>query len=237
MRSVPRYISDFRRFNAMAGGSEQKAKLRDIYPILTDWSDASARVDRHYMYQYLWAARRVFGMRPDRHVDVGSRLDGFVTHVLSFCPLVTQLDIRPAPVALSGLDYLRVDATSLEGVASDSIASLSSLHVAEHFGLGRYGDVLSSDAHLRFMASLARVLSPGGRLYFSVPTGAERVAFNAHRVLAYGTVMSAMVGLDLVSFSAVTDSGEYVEDCDPRITTDWSFGCGLYEFGKRLMVK
>ncbi len=36
----------------------------------------------------------VFEQRPSRHVDVGSRIDGFVAHVLPFM-LVTVVDIRP----------------------------------------------------------------------------------------------------------------------------------------------
>src|SRR5258708_35341646 len=49
---------------------------------------------RSVFHQDLWAARMVFEQRPSRHVDVGSRIDGFVAHVLPFM-LVTVVDIRP----------------------------------------------------------------------------------------------------------------------------------------------
>ena len=68
--------------------------------------------------------------------------------------------------------------------ADGSLESLSTLHAVEHFGLGRYGDPIHPDGWRRAAEALARVLAPGGRLYFSVPIGRERLVFNAHRVFS-----------------------------------------------------
>ena len=59
------------------------------------------------------------------------------------------------------------------------------------------------------MREFERVLRPGGKLYFSVPVGRERVEFNAHRVFAPRTVVSAFSKLALTSFSAVDDRGDF----------------------------
>ena len=117
--------------------------------------------------------------------------------------------------------------------AHDSLESVSSLHACEHFGLGRYGDPVNPDGHVMFMKSLARVLKPGGRLYFSVPSGIERLYFNSHRVISPRTVLQAFSGLELVSFSCVKDDDRFYGDCAPETVANEEYGCGLYEFTKR----
>lgn len=230
-RNLPQFISEWRSYNRLVRDPSQRASLRYFYPVLADRDEPAGNLDIHYWLQDLWAARLVCASGTEHHVDVGSRFDGFVAHVLSCVP-VTLIDLRPAPIAVSGLSFIQADATTLKGVDSNSIDSLSSLHAAEHFGLGRYGDPIDPDAHLRFMSSLARVLRPGGKLYFSVPTGLERVYFNAHRVLSTETVLCTMPELTLLSFCAITDDGDFIENCDPSILAEAQFGCGLYEFTK-----
>jgi len=231
IKGLPRFFSDWRKFNRLVGDVNGRARLSALYPVLADRFESAGEIDAHYFYQDIWAAKRVFAFNPSHHMDIGSRLDGFVAHVLSF-KSVTVIDIRPGPVSMTGMSFLQADATSLSGIESDSIPSLSSLHAAEHFGLGRYGDPIDPSAHLKFMAALVRVLQPGGRLLFSVPTGVECVQFNACRVLSPGTVLKAFSELTLVSFSAITDQGEFLEDCGVDVVEHAAFGCGLYEFTK-----
>lgn len=142
------------------------------------------------------------------------------------------MDIRPLDSSISGLTFLQDDATDMLKVRTDSVESLSSLHVAEHFGLGRYGDPIDPAACFRFMASLQRVLSPGGTLYFSVPIGRERVEFNANRVFAPGTILKNFPVLRLISFSYVGDDGNLYEDRDPADLPESELACGLFEFTK-----
>ena len=115
---------------------------------------------------------------------------------------VTIVDIRELRSAVSGLDFVHADPTSLRQFDDGSIESLWSLHAVEHFGLGRYGDPVDPQAPFKVMEAFARVLAPGGSLYFSVPVGRERLVFNAHRIFAPSTIISALDGLKLLSFSA-----------------------------------
>jgi predicted SAM-dependent methyltransferase len=143
------------------------------------------------------------------------------------------VDIRPMPHLPRGMIFRLADAEHMTGFDDNSVPSLSSLNVAEHFGLGRYGDQIDPDAHITFMKSLQRVLCPGGKLYFSVPvSGHERVEFNAHRVLSPTTVLNAFDQLRLVSFSCVKDDGHLYEDVQPSAATSERGGCGLFEFAK-----
>ena len=146
---------------------------------------------------------------------------------------VEVVDIRPMQDTPRGMIFRLADAEHMTGFDDNSVASLSSLNVAEHFGLGRYGDTVDPDAHVTFMKSLQRVLSPGGKLYFSVPvSGHERVEFNAHRVLSSTTVLKAFDELELVSFSCVNDAGYLFEDVQLTEAAKQRAGTGLFEFVK-----
>ena len=170
--------------------------------------------------------------RPDGHMDIGSRIDGFIAHLLTFMP-VTIVDIRPLSSNIEGLTFLHDDATALSMLQDNSVKSLSSLHAAEHFGLGRYSDPIDPTACFRFIDSLQRVLAPDGKLYFSVPVGRERVEFNAHRVFAPTTILQSFSRLQLLSFSYVADDGSLHPNIEPTAMPKSEMACGLFEFTKR----
>ncbi len=112
----------------------------------------------------------------------------------------------------------------------EEVVSLSCLHVAEHIGLGRYGDPLDPQGTERAAAELARVLAPGGRLWFSLPVGRPRVNFNAHRVHDPREVEPLFADLRLEAFAAVDDTGAFRPDLAPGDLTDAEWACGLYRF-------
>lgn len=82
------------------------------------------------------------------------------------------------------------------------------------------------------MQSLQRVLTPKGRLYFSVPVGKERVEFNAHRVFAPTTILETFNELQLVSFSIVDDEAQFHESVEPDSVREANYACGMFEFTK-----
>jgi hypothetical protein len=229
---LPVFVGSIRQYRKMGPRPAFRFTVRDMFPILTDRDAGAGFAGGHYFHQDLWAARKIFKQQPQRHVDIGSRIDGFIAHLLVFMP-VTVVDIRALSSKIRDLRFMQDDATELAHIPSDSIESLSSLHVAEHFGLGRYSDPVDPDSCFRFMATLQRVLSPGGRLYFSVPVGRERVEFNAHRVFAPQTILDAFSGLQIVSFSFVGDDGNLYEENDPLSLPESELACGLFEFTKR----
>lgn len=93
--------------------------------------------------------------------------------------------------------------------ASDPVGSLSFLHVAEHIGLGRYGDPLDPNGTRKACAELARVLTPGSSLYFSLPVGRLKLCFNAHRIHPPDQVLGFFQDLEMIEFSAVTDEWRF----------------------------
>jgi hypothetical protein len=64
-----------KRQNRAAG---RPFRLRFSMPCLKDRYEDSGSARGHYFHQDLLVARRVFARNPERHMDVGSRVDVFV---------------------------------------------------------------------------------------------------------------------------------------------------------------
>lgn len=171
-----------------------------IYPIITDKYDQAGAINS-YLLQDLWAAKLIYGSGVKKHYDIGSRIDGFITHLLAMDIMVTLIDIRECPGELDGLDFIQDDATLLSSIPDESIESLSALCSLEHFGLGRYGDEIDPEACFKCFAAIQRKLKQGGTLYLSVPVGKERVEFNAHRIFYASTIVHAFSEMELKEFS------------------------------------
>lgn len=204
-------------------------RVGDVIYRSYDRCASAAVLPVHYFYQDIWAARYESGVKD--HVDVGSRLDGFVAHTLSFCR-VQYVDIRPLDVEWKGFEYRRGSITELP-FDDDSVPSLSCLHVIEHIGLGRYGDPVEPDGHVRAARELTRVLQPGGRLLLGTPVGRERLCCDAHRVFDPGTIVDIFRLLKLTEFLLIDDSGRgMIHDAPFGEARRCEYGCGLFAFTK-----
>jgi len=223
---LPRFLAHWRRFARLS--KEGPLRLADAYPILGDWV-GSTPFDPHYIYQAAWLARKLAGNRPVKHLDIGS--DVKLISVLSAFVPTEFMDFRPLDVVLTGLDCTRGDIMSLP-MPSSSVHSLSSLHVVEHIGLGRYGDPIDPEGSRKAIAELLRVLAPGGTLFLSLPVGRERVCFNAHRVFAPETILDLLGALTLESFALVDDAGRFWPDCTPAQAHGLDYGCGMFVLKK-----
>jgi len=133
-----------------------------------------------YFYQDLHVAQLIAKRNPKRHIDIGSRVTGFVAHVASFRK-IEVLDLRPQESVVQNVKFIEHD--FCEPYLSDApVDSVSCLHALEHFGLGRYGDDISNGAFDVGLQNLFDSVSPEGHLYLSLPVGIEKIFFNSHRV-------------------------------------------------------
>lgn len=205
-----------------------------MWPVIKD-KYADACIMGNYFWQDLWAAKKVLKSHVREHYDIGSRVDGFIAHLLAADIKVNIIDIRPFPEKVENLYTVVDDATSLHQVLDESIESMSALCSLEHFGLGRYGDPIDPEACFKCFDNMQRKLKKGGRLYISLPIGRERVEFNAHRVFYPSTVIECFKALHLEEFSC-TSQGKIEYNVDIH-KYDEDFHNGEYRYGLFYFVR
>lgn len=222
----PGFLKDLIIYSRLSGA--EKISLLDVQPCLME-KTKTTKFDTHYFYQDIWAARKIIESKTKLHVDVGSRIDfvGFLTTVTK----VIFVDLRPLEVTLKNFESIKGDILSLP-FKDNSVYSISCLHVAEHIGLGRYGDSLEPLGTKKACRELVRVLSKDGNLYFSVPIGKPRLCFNAHRIHSSEQILQYFDGLKLIEFSAVDDKGVFRENINIDALKEENYGCGLFWFKK-----
>jgi uncharacterized protein DUF268 len=225
LMQLGRYVSDYRRFRALAPGG---ARLREAYPCLMD-ATRTTGFDPHYFYQAAWLARQLARDRPDFHVDFGSSI-GTIGVTSGFVPTIF-VDLRPVHADLCSLASVQADLTKLP-FKHNSLKSASCLHVVEHVGLGRYGDSIDPAGHLKAARALVELMAPGGRLYISTPVGRARVCFNAHRIFNPSAVTDMFGGMQCVDFSFVDDSRRLRRSSFTEEANNLDYGCGLFLFQK-----
>ncbi len=242
IRGMPQYLLDLRQMTRLARNEtvmgQTEFPFGKLYPCLEDRFKESGTAKGHYFHQDLLVARRIFINHPARHVDVGSSIEGFVAHVASFRP-IEVFDIRPLSGSVPNMMFTQLDFMANIGERMhDYTDSLSCLHALEHFGLARYGDPLNFYGHLVGLNNCHKILKNGGKFYFSVPIGPQRIEFNGHRVFSVKYLIDCFANKYVMDqFSFVDDKGDLHEnvtltDCDIRTNCGCVYGCGIFEMTK-----
>ena len=180
-------------------------------------------------------ARIIHDHNPKRHIDIASRIDGFVAHVASYRE-IEVVDVRPLPNSEhENIKFRQDDLMNPQDLGQTD--SLSCLHAIEHFGLGRYTDPIDINGHIKGLTNLVGLLSEGGRLYISFPIGqADEVHFNAHRVFHVSSIFdhpSIQQHMTLRRFDYVDDTGDlHLDTAVTEVEKDITYGCGIYTFEK-----
>lgn len=239
LRGLPFYLRDLAELRRQRRRSAEPFAFGPAFVCVGEKFAEGGVARGHYFHQDLLVARRIHARQPRRHLDVGSRVDGFVAHVASFRP-VEVLDIRPLKSAIPNISFLQGDLMQpLPPALRECTDSLSCLHALEHFGLGRYGDPVDHDGWRKGYANLAAMVEPGGMFYLSVPIGPQRIEFNAHRVFAVRTLLNLVEPMfEVLALSVVDDAGDLHEDVPLealRIDSHYGcrYGCGILELRRR----
>lgn len=231
--SVPWFVRSWRSYRSLARAAEQPLpRFSDWLPCLTDRHESGGTARGDYFYQDVWAARKVRTSGVEEHVDVASRVDGFVAHCAIFTRVV-YVDIRPLRTRVPTI-IPKVGSLLALPFSDCSVPSLSCLHVIEHVGLGRYGDPLDPLGTSKSLAELQRVLASGGQLYLGTPIGRPRVCFNGNRISDPRQIIEQLSELELVEFAAVEQDGELVENVAPEPYAEKEYACGLFHFTRRV---
>jgi len=206
IRGIPRYVRGFISFRSCFSGR------LEMMPCLHDWYEEGGTTKNEYFWQDLLVARKIFAAQPEKHVDIGSRVDGFVAHVASFRE-IEVFDIRPITTRIPGVSFKQADLMNPVAAITDYCDSLSCLHALEHFGLGRYGDPIDPKGYESGIRNMSRILRQGGVFYLSIPVGIERVEFNAQRVFNPKTIVDVAAANQLLlrEFALFTSENGLVE--------------------------
>jgi hypothetical protein len=159
-RSIKDEQKEYER-QRQASQSPSQFPITKSFPFLEDRFSSAGEASGHYFHQDLLVAREIFKRNPNRHVDVGSSIYGFVSHVASFRP-IEVLDIRPMENVVEGISFIQQDIINIDPTLDISTDSLSCLHALEHFGLGRYNDPVDYFGWQKGLEGLTSMLKRGG---------------------------------------------------------------------------
>jgi len=229
-------LKDRHFMESLAAWKQQGGQVDNLVLILGDQLEKAGGIDPHYFNQDIMVAQQIFRKNPVRHVDIGSRLDGFIAHVASFRP-IEVFDFRPLQTEIPNIIFRQADLMRLDPTLEHCCDSLSSLHVIEHFGLGRYGDPIDPQGHRKGFLNLTKMVKPGGTFYLSFPVGRSRVDYNSCRIFDPQEVFDwpGAETLDLEQFSFVDDAGRVYRESQPEVAVkmNLNYGCGIYTFIKK----
>jgi SAM-dependent methyltransferase len=238
IRGIPFFIKDFIKIKKELK-NQSEFKIESLYPCLDDKFVSSGNMNHHYFIQDLHVSSKIFINNPIKHVDIGSRIDGFVANVASFRQ-VEIFDIRIQKSIFDNILYKKADLMNTPAAEFLEYAdSLSCLHVIEHFGLGRYGDTIDINGHIIGLKNMYLILKKGGLFYFSTPIGPQRIEFNAHRVFSISYLLNLFNDLyEIVEFSYINDKAVFFRDViltDELIenNANCKFGCGIFILRKK----
>ena len=231
------YFKDLEEIKKQKGDNSQ-FYFGPSFPILFERFDESGSMSGAYFHQDLLVAKEIFLNNPARHIDIGSRTDGFVAHVAVFRE-IEIFDIRDQKSKVENIIFKKADLMNLQPELINYCDSVSSLHAIEHFGLGRYGDPIDYYGHEKAIKNIYKILKDNGKFYFSVPIGTQRIEFNAHRVFDLQYLIDLLSpNFKIENFSYVNDKGDLIKNVDllnVSITSnfDCNYGCGIFELIKK----
>ncbi len=237
LKLMPFFLKEYREFKKQAKENLNDFTFGRFYPCFEDRFQESGTASGHYFHQDLLVAGEIFKNNPIKHVDIGSRMDGFVSHVASFRQ-IEFVDIRNLSTQIDNIHFIQGNIMDDNLNLKDYCDSISCLHALEHFGLGRYGDRIDYRGHLKGWNNIHKILKKRGKFYFSVPIGEQRIEFNAHRVFSMAYLLKMIQGLyQIDAFSYVNDTGDLVKNAkitEEAIKNNFScrYGCGIFELTK-----
>ena len=236
IKGLKKYFKDFKLLKSERNGNTLFT-LKSNYPIINEWNDQAGDARGHYFHQDLFVSQLIYTSNPENHIDIGSRIDGFVAHVASFRN-IKILDIRDVEINHKNISFMKADLMNIQSTLLNSVDSISCLHALEHFGLGRYGDPIDYFGYLKGFENITSILKKGGIFYFSVPIGPQRIEFNAHRIFSMKYLISLISKYYIIkSFSYVDDNDKFSPNAllsEENINNNFgcNYGCGIFELLK-----
>lgn len=190
---LSRYIFQFIRFRARSKKANIDQDLK-ISPILSDYAKDAGDSRSLYFLQDLSCSQYVLSKTPSRHIDIGSRLDGFVAQICASRP-IEVMDIRPNETKIKNIYFTQADICKLKPELAESYDLVTSLHALEHIGLGRYGDPIDPNGFTKGLENCRRLAKRQGEVLISLPIASisqDTTEFNAQRIFSSKTILETL---------------------------------------------
>lgn len=239
IRYLPWYIKNYIIFKKKNLHFDDRLKYSNYFlPVLGEHKELSSSVIKHYFSQDLLVASYIYKDGPVKHVDFGSRIDGFVAHVASFRK-IEVFDIRNNKMQHKNIIFKKKDIMNIEPKLNNYCDSLSCLHTLEHLGLGRYGDKIDPHGHIKGFANLIKILKPNGKLYLSFPiSDRNKVFFNSERTFNAKEILKWLDSKDcklkIIKFDYIDDNEKIYLNASINSSRldNINYGCGIYTLKK-----
>jgi hypothetical protein len=229
IKNFSKFIKDLINFKKKGG------KIRNIYPFFDDFNSEDMSFKNQFFHADLLIAQKIYKDNPQNHIDVGSRVDGLVSHIASFRNLdiadIRNINIEPHKNIKTTILNLGENKLSNK----EKYFSISCVGVIGHVGLGRYGDDVDPQGHKKAIANLSNISETKGLIYIMVPVGKSGVEFNSHRVFEANEIIEIFRqnNCELTEFSLVDDFGELHINCEIKNSQNLNFGGGIFTFMKK----
>lgn len=239
IRSLPvatGYFLDY--LKVLSHNSRGSTNKWDIWPLpyLHDRFAYSGELGE-YFYQDQLVASKVYKDEPDHHLDVGSRIDGFIL-ALTSTRHVNVLDIRALPQKVNNLRFIKGNICDPPSNLFNKFDYVTCLHTIEHIGLGRYGDPFDLDGWVQCLEGLSSLLMNNGTLFLSAPCSRKQsIYFNAHRLFNPVTIPAKAREYNLIlkEFYILVNGeiqGPFGSTDQNLSSFDHSYGLLIYRFQK-----
>ena len=106
--ALPGFVRDYFELRTQLSRSTDGFAISRFYPVLTEGTEDAGVAGGGYFHQDLCVARWIFERSPMRHLDVGSRIDGFVAHVAVFRQ-IDVADIRKLSTTARNINFVQCD--------------------------------------------------------------------------------------------------------------------------------
>jgi len=230
LKNIPYYVVTLLFF--ISQRKKDKSFKLSPFPILSDCGRCQGHRYSTYFIQDLYFAKKIFKKKPGTHLDIGSRMDGFISSLLVFRS-VNFLDCSEVEHKIAKLNVIRKDLCKINKIKKQ-FDSVSCLHAIEHFGLGRYGDSINYDGWKIGLKNISSYVKKNGDLYISVPIGnTQAVYFNAHRIFHPKTILVELEanGFKLSEFK-VLDQHKKIRKINIFKRNDYDNCTAFYSFKK-----
>ena len=225
-----KYFSHYLLFKKLGG------KIKNFNPKLNDFKDTAGDIKKNYEFHAdLLTSQRVFENKPNKHLDIGSKIDRLVSQIASYRELdvldIRGIDIKPH----KNINFIKKDILEIKVLnEEDKYDSISSNGVIGHVGLGRYGDNIDPFGYKKAIKSINNLSKQRCRVYTYVPVGKKGVEFNAHTIFDPFELISEfeIYNFKLEEFHLINDEGNLMLNFNKDHAKDFKFAGGYFVFNK-----